>query len=146
MATEKFLSRHIGPREHDVKEMLKVIGVESVEDLLKETVPESIRLKERLNLPKALTACMQTASNFVQDLLNAGNVFQHGVADGSWELTTLKWQFLPVSQGQRAIDFPGFCFIERCHPGVDPIHDFPFQHRPGKMPISRADVKNWLYQ
>jgi len=55
MATEKFSSRHIGPREHDVKEMLKVIGVDTVEDLLKETVPESIRLKERLNLPKALT-------------------------------------------------------------------------------------------
>ena len=55
MAQEQFLSRHIGPREEDVKEMLKVIGVDSVEALLQETVPENIRLKELLDLPKALT-------------------------------------------------------------------------------------------
>ena len=55
MAQEQFLSRHIGPREEDVKEMLKVIGVDSVEALLQETVPENIRLKELLDLPEALT-------------------------------------------------------------------------------------------
>ncbi len=55
MAKEKFISRHIGPREHDLKDMLSVIGVDSIEELLKETVPEAIRLKERLNLPQALT-------------------------------------------------------------------------------------------
>lgn len=55
MAQEQFLSRHIGPRENDVKEMLKVIGVDSVETLLQETIPDNIRIKELLDLPKALT-------------------------------------------------------------------------------------------
>lgn len=55
MAQDKFVSRHIGPREEDVKEMLKVIGVDSVEQLMQETVPEDIRLKGLLDLPEALT-------------------------------------------------------------------------------------------
>lgn len=55
MAQELFSSRHIGPREADLKEMLEVIGVESVEALLQETVPANIRLKGLLDLPKALT-------------------------------------------------------------------------------------------
>ena len=55
MAQEQFLSRHIGPRENDVKEMLKVIGVDTVEALLQETIPDNIRIKELLDLPKALT-------------------------------------------------------------------------------------------
>lgn len=55
MAQELFSYRHIGPREADLKEMLEVIGVESVEALLQETVPANIRLKGLLDLPKALT-------------------------------------------------------------------------------------------
>ncbi len=35
--------------------MLEVIGVNSVEQLIEETVPENIRLKEELKLPKAVS-------------------------------------------------------------------------------------------
>ena len=55
MATDSFLSRHVGPRPGDVEEMLKVIGVASVEELIDQTVPRSIRLKEPLDLPGPLT-------------------------------------------------------------------------------------------
>lgn len=55
MAKEQFLERHIGPRPDDVEEMLKVIGVKSMDELIEQTVPESIRLKEILDLPTPLS-------------------------------------------------------------------------------------------
>jgi len=55
MAIDKFVSRHIGPREDDIKEMLKVIGVQSLDELIDQTVPANIRLEKPLNLPNGLT-------------------------------------------------------------------------------------------
>ncbi len=55
MATDKFVARHIGPRDHEIDQMLKTIGVDSMEALIDETVPENIRLKEPLRLAKGLT-------------------------------------------------------------------------------------------
>ena len=55
MAKEQFITRHIGPRPEDVEDMLKVIGVQSVDELIEQTVPASIRLKETLDLPAPLS-------------------------------------------------------------------------------------------
>jgi len=45
---DNFLTRHLGPREKEIQQMLSFIGVESIEELLTETIPEEIRLKDRL--------------------------------------------------------------------------------------------------
>ena len=37
MATEKFLWRHIGPRPEDIENMLKVVGVSSLDELIEQT-------------------------------------------------------------------------------------------------------------
>ena len=42
-----FAQRHIGPQEADIKAMLAKVGVNSMEELVKQTVPENILLKER---------------------------------------------------------------------------------------------------
>src|SRR3972149_1012095 len=47
---DKFVNRHLGPREEDIAKMLEAIGVESVEKLIQETVPQSIRLSEKLEI------------------------------------------------------------------------------------------------
>jgi glycine dehydrogenase len=39
-----FVSRHVGPREQDLPQMLKAIGVQSLDQLIGETIPASIRL------------------------------------------------------------------------------------------------------
>ena len=49
----RFASRHIGPRSHDVEEMLGSMGLGSLAELIDQTVPESIRLKSDLDLPAA---------------------------------------------------------------------------------------------
>ena len=55
MYKENFSKRHIGPSSSDLKDMLKVIGVKSIEDLLSQTIPDKIRLKSDLNIPDAIS-------------------------------------------------------------------------------------------
>ena len=65
---EKFQSRHIAPNEADTAKMLKTVGVNSLDELISQTVPDRIRLKAPLNLPPAksefdyLNTLKQTAS------------------------------------------------------------------------------------
>jgi glycine dehydrogenase len=49
--SDTFRARHIGPRERDLPAMLETIGVSSLEQLVSETVPASIRLDRPLALP-----------------------------------------------------------------------------------------------
>ncbi|RXP63332.1 glycine dehydrogenase (aminomethyl-transferring) [Lutibacter sp. HS1-25] len=55
MRTDSFVLRHVGPREKGVEEMIKTIGVSSVETLIDQTIPADIRLKNNLNLPIAMS-------------------------------------------------------------------------------------------
>ena len=55
MHQDEFVLRHIGPRELETNKMLASIEVESLEELLKETIPEEIRLKSPLLLPKGIS-------------------------------------------------------------------------------------------
>ena len=50
-----FGSRHIGPRAPEIQEMLASLGVAGFEELMAQTVPESIRLNKPLDLPDALS-------------------------------------------------------------------------------------------
>jgi len=55
MNTNAFALRHIGPNEADQKQMLKTIGVDSMDQLIYETIPDDIRLKNGLNLDDPMT-------------------------------------------------------------------------------------------
>ena len=55
MYKENFSRRHIGPSTSELNEMLKIIGVKSIEDLLSQTIPEKIRLKSDLDIPDAIS-------------------------------------------------------------------------------------------
>jgi glycine dehydrogenase len=55
MSTERFATRHIGPRDSEINEMLKVVGVKSLDELIDQTVPKGIRMDKPLNLPAPLT-------------------------------------------------------------------------------------------
>ncbi|MEJ2112814.1 MAG: aminomethyl-transferring glycine dehydrogenase [Flavobacteriaceae bacterium] len=55
MNTNAFAIRHIGPSHEDQKEMLKTIGVESLDQLINETIPDGIRLKNGLNLDEPMS-------------------------------------------------------------------------------------------
>jgi glycine dehydrogenase len=55
MTTDKFVSRHNGPRENEIKQMLAKIGVSSVDELISQTVPAGIRLKQPLRVAPAMS-------------------------------------------------------------------------------------------
>ncbi len=63
-----FARRHIGISEEEKKEMLRIIGVDNLEQLMAETVPQHIRLQKALDLPEA-----QTEYEFLRELKKLAN-------------------------------------------------------------------------
>jgi glycine dehydrogenase len=53
--SDEFIHRHISPMANDTEAMLQTIGVSSLDQLIDETIPAHIRLKERMKLPEALS-------------------------------------------------------------------------------------------
>jgi glycine dehydrogenase len=54
MSTE-FTSRHVGVNDEDHQKMVRAIGVKSLEQLIEETVPSSIRLADELSIEEGMT-------------------------------------------------------------------------------------------
>lgn len=50
-----FANRHLGPNEKEIAQMVKTIGVNDVAQLIDETIPSDIRLKEALALPEGIS-------------------------------------------------------------------------------------------
>ncbi|UFH35841.1 aminomethyl-transferring glycine dehydrogenase [Flavobacterium acetivorans] len=80
MKTDAFALRHIGPRENDLQNMLQTIGVESIEQLIYETLPDDIRLKAPLNLDPAMTE--YEYANHIQELGKKNKVFKSYIGLG----------------------------------------------------------------
>ena len=53
--SKEFIYRHIGPTEVEQISMLKEVGYNSLEELMKNTVPEKILLKDELNIEEPLS-------------------------------------------------------------------------------------------
>ncbi len=86
MSNSQFSDRHIGPDSADADLMLKEIGVKSLEDLISQTVPSSIRLKNSLNLAEG-----QEEYRFLKELkiVAAKNkVFQSHIGLGYYNTIT----------------------------------------------------------
>ena len=80
MNTNAFALRHIGPRENDQNLMLKTIGVDSLDQLLFETIPDDIRLKNDLNLDQPMTEYEYT--NHIHELSQKNKVFKSYIGLG----------------------------------------------------------------
>jgi glycine dehydrogenase len=80
MKTDAFALRHIGPRENDLQHMFKTIGVESLDQLIYETVPNNILLKEKLDLEPAISEYEYLAH--IQELGKKNKVFKSYIGLG----------------------------------------------------------------
>ncbi|UZR92689.1 aminomethyl-transferring glycine dehydrogenase [Chondrinema litorale] len=77
---DRFEKRHNSPSSIEIEEMLKSIGVSSVDELINKTIPENIRLKQPLNLPKA-----QTEHDFLKsfkELASKNKIFKSYIGMG----------------------------------------------------------------
>ena len=80
MKTDAFALRHIGPRETDLEHMFKTIGVNDMSQLLYETFPDGIRLKNDLILDPAMTE--YEYANHIQELGKKNKVFKSYIGLG----------------------------------------------------------------
>ncbi len=55
MKTDSFALRHLGPRENEITKMLATIGVDSIEQLIHNTIPSHIQLEKALDLPAPMS-------------------------------------------------------------------------------------------
>jgi glycine dehydrogenase len=53
--TDRYLNRHVGPKGADVAAMLAALGLDSLEELVDQAVPQVIRMEGTLDLPPART-------------------------------------------------------------------------------------------
>jgi glycine dehydrogenase len=77
---EKFEQRHIAPNEQDTAKMLSTIGVNSIDELISQTVPQNIRLKNNLSLPAA-----KSEADYLNDLKQTASknkVFKSYIGQG----------------------------------------------------------------
>ena len=81
---EKFEHRHIAPNEQDTAKMLQTIGVDTVDELIDQTVPPQIRLKAPLNLPAA-----KSEFDYLNDLkvtASKNKVFKSYIGQGYYDV------------------------------------------------------------
>ncbi|MER3494393.1 MAG: glycine dehydrogenase (aminomethyl-transferring) [Mastigocladus sp. ERB_26_2] len=88
-STEKlsdFKQRHIGPNADDIRQMLDVLGVSSLDDLINQTVPQSIRLPRALNLPEALSEYAALAK--LKEIALKNQIFRSFIGMGYYDTIT----------------------------------------------------------
>ena len=83
MDTNKFVNRHVGISAEDIPSMLQAIGVKSVDELIDQTIPSAIRLKEPLNLPEPMTE--REFAEHISELASKNEVFTSYIGMGWYD-------------------------------------------------------------
>ena len=83
MDTNKFVNRHVGIASSDMPDMLKVVGVKSVDELIDQTIPANIRLKEPLNLPEPMTE--REFAEHIAELASKNEIFTSYIGMGWYD-------------------------------------------------------------
>jgi len=84
--SKEFQRRHIGPNESQTKEMLKTVGVGSLEELVDRTVPASIRMSHTLNLPPAMSEAEYL--EHIKEVSMKNRVFKNYIGQGYYDTIT----------------------------------------------------------
>ncbi len=83
---KEFSSRHIGVNEQDTQAMFQTIGVETMEELISNTIPASIRLHAPLNLPDAVSEF--TYLRELKEIANNNKIFKSYIGQGYYDTIT----------------------------------------------------------
>lgn len=81
-----FVQRHVGPSEESQQEMLKLLGLSSFDDLLVKALPSSIRLKQPLELPEALSEVQML--DRARQLACKNQIFRSYIGQGYYDCFT----------------------------------------------------------
>ena len=86
MKLNKFVDRHNGPREDEVKDMLKSLNLETLDDLINKTVPENIRFAKPLNLPEGISEYEYL--QHIKKIANKNKIFRSYIGLGFYNTVT----------------------------------------------------------
>ena len=83
-----FASRHIGPTENEIQEMLKSLGYSNLEEFISKVVPQTIAMKSKLadSLPKALSETEAIAA--LRERANKNKVLRSAIGMGYYGTIT----------------------------------------------------------
>ena len=81
-----FVNRHVGIRLEDQSKMLSLLGLGSIDHLIDETIPENIRQKKELSLPKPLTE--DQVLKKARDYASANKIFRSYIGMGYYNTFT----------------------------------------------------------
>ncbi len=86
MITNNFARRHNGPYGDEIGKMLEKTGVTSLEQLIDQTVPPSIRMKAPLDLPKGMNEYQYL--NHIKDIGSKNKLFKTYIGMGYYNTIT----------------------------------------------------------
>ena len=86
MDTRNFAYRHVGISQADLPEMLKVVGVDSVDALMHKVYPEGIFLEKPLDLPEPMTE--RELSEHLFELGSRNRIFTSYIGMGWYDTVT----------------------------------------------------------
>jgi glycine dehydrogenase len=87
MTSDKFVSRHNGPRDSELAGMLKIIGVNSLDELIDRTVPASLRLEKPLSLPAPMSEYEYL--NHIRSVASKNKIYRSFIGQGYYGVATL---------------------------------------------------------
>ncbi len=97
---DRFESRHIGPDENDIKLMVKTCGVNSIDELIDESVPKNIRLDNSLKLDEPLSEFEFT--NKIKQLAAKNRIYKSYIGMGYYPT------ILPAVIQRNILENPGW--------------------------------------
>ncbi|MFN2439267.1 MAG: aminomethyl-transferring glycine dehydrogenase, partial [Chitinophagaceae bacterium] len=86
LQSTEFRRRHIGPNEEETEQMLKTIGIRSIEELMNRTVPPGIRMQEELSLPPAMNE--HEYLQHIKEVSLKNKVFKNYIGQGYYDTIT----------------------------------------------------------
>ena len=84
--SKEFLARHIGPSQEDQEIMLKAVGAKSLDDLMKNTVPEKILLAEELKVEEPISE--NDALKKLKSISKKNEIFRNFIGMGYYNTFT----------------------------------------------------------
>lgn len=83
MDTNNFSTRHIGITAEDMPAMLEAVGVETLDQLIDQTIPSDIRLSQPLDLPEPMTE--RELAEHIAELASKNEVFTSYIGMGWYD-------------------------------------------------------------
>jgi len=84
--SKEFLARHIGPSQEDQVKMLQTVGAKSLDDLMKNTVPEKILLSEELKIDESISE--NDALKKLKSISKKNEIFRNFIGMGYYNTIT----------------------------------------------------------